>query len=152
MSLNSDEIKGVTGAHGSAQLGPRLQASGVGYSTWRPHMDVFLQRSGADGIHRKVMTEEMYMDLSGRVESWQDDALTAAMAMVIGNSSSSSSSSSATPTVKVDPLNNDIKESRRIVTLTVEKSRRVFGILYSALPDELRPQVEHIAQGWAYGL
>ena len=35
---------------------------------------------------------------------------------------------------------------------TVERSRRVFGAIYSALPDELKAQSAHIAQGWAYGL
>jgi hypothetical protein len=34
----------------------------------------------------------------------------------------------------------------------VERSRKVFGMLYSSLPKELRAQAAHIPQGWAFGL
>ena len=45
-----------------------------------------------------------------------------------------------------------MKTARALVSAGVERSRKVYGILYSSLPDDLRAQVAHIAQGWAYGL
>ena len=49
-------------------------------------------------------------------------------------------------------LSDSLKSARKIVTQTVERSRKVYGIIYAALPVELRAQVAHIAQGFAYGL
>jgi hypothetical protein len=49
-------------------------------------------------------------------------------------------------------VSEEIKAGRKLVASTVERSRRVFGAIYSALPDELKAQAAHIAQGWAYGL
>ena len=105
-------------------------------------MDVFLQRIGAEGIHRSPLTAAAWNDMADRAAAWHAEELAAAMALVMGASSSSSSAA----------LSTEVKAARRLVTQTVEKSHKVFGTLYSALPDELRAQVEHIAQGWAYGL
>jgi transposase InsO family protein len=150
MSLNSED-KG-TGAMGAGDKlahlqAPRLQSGGVGYAAWAANMDVFLQRAGAEGIHRKPMTEAAWVDMSRRVEEWAADALSAALALVAVDSSSSSSCSP-----KAEPLSAEIKEARRLVSATVERSRKVFGTLFAALPEELRAQVAHLASGWAYGL
>jgi transposase InsO family protein len=158
MSLNSDkEIMGVGGiTTGGAQQAPRLAAGGIGYSAWRPNMDVFLQRNGAEGIHQKPMVEAKWLEMSTRSEAWAAEALDAAMALVLGDGSggdggdgatSSSSSALATPALSVE-----MKAGRLLVSANVERSRKVFGTLYSALPEELRSQTGHIAPGWAYGL
>jgi broad specificity phosphatase PhoE len=34
----------------------------------------------------------------------------------------------------------------------VERSRQAFGRIYSALPEDLRLQVAHLPQEWAFGL
>ena len=138
---------GATGSGDKlAQLqAPRLQSGGVGYAAWRDNMDVFLQRAGAEGIHRKVMSEAMWTSMTVRVEEWTAEAFDAAMALVTGTASASSSSVAA-------PLTTEVKEARKLVSATVERSRKVFGTLYSALPEELRAQVAHLAQGWSYGL
>ena len=44
----------------------------------------------------------------------------------------------------------DIKEARRLITAQLERSRKVFGIVWQALPEELRAQSAHISQGHAY--
>jgi hypothetical protein len=145
----------LTAVHAQA---PRLQAGGVGYAAWAPHMDVFLQRGGAEGIHRKEMLETTYVQLSKSVESWADEALAAAIAHIsVPVSSSSSSSSATTDTKTVTPaathkIDDETKAQRRIITTTVERSRKVYGTIYSALPEELRVQAAHITPGWAYGL
>ena len=154
MSLNSEESKGAgPGAHA-----PRLQQGGVGYAAWKPHMDVYLQRSGADGIHRKAITQEKWLAMSKQAEDWTDEELAAAMQLVEAGASatvpSAASATSADASASAADVKAaaDIKAARRLIAATVERSRRVHGILYSALPDELRPQVEALPSGWAYGL
>jgi hypothetical protein len=149
MSLTSmEQEKGI----GRMDLGamqapaPRLQPGGVGYSSWRDHIDVHLQRGGAEGIHRKAMTEVEWLDMSSRTEKWADEALAEALALV------SSSGTSSLQAPMQSKLSKEHIEARRLVSSTVERSRKVYGVLYTALPEELRPLVGHIAQGWAYGL
>ena len=88
MSLNSDkEVIGmgsITG--GGAQQAPRLGPGGIGYAAWRPNMDVFLQRNGAEGIHQKPMEEAKWIEMSSRSEAWAAEALETAMALVLGSS------------------------------------------------------------------
>lgn len=151
MSLNCDD-KGAGGAGASDKLShlqaPRLQSGGLGYAAWQANMDVFLQRAGAEGIHRKPLQEAAWVEMVRRVEEWSAEELNAALALVV-NSATGANSSSGSSTA---PLTSQVKEARRLVSATVERSRKVFGTLYSALPEELRAQVAHLAQGWAYGL
>ena len=44
------------------------------------------------------------------------------------------------------------EKARGIVRGIVSRSERAFGYLYGALPDDLRPQVAHLSQGFAYAL
>jgi hypothetical protein len=46
-------------------------------------------------------------------------------------------------------LSAEQKEMRRLVSALVERSRRVFGVIWAALPEELRSQAAHIPQGCA---
>lgn len=158
MSLSSEGTGAVGASDKLAHLhlqAPRLQDGGMGYAAWQANMDVFLQRAGAEGIHRKPLTEAAWLDMTRRVEEWSADALSAALELVVGGAASSSSSSGADTSgfaAASTPLTAEVKEARRLVSATVERSRKVFGTLYSALPEELRAQVAHLAQGWAYGL
>jgi hypothetical protein len=148
MSLNSEDKTGGTGGAGAQHIqAPRLQSGGIGFAAWQANMDVFLQRAGAEGIHRKPMAEAVWTDMARRAEEWSEEALSAALALVSGGCGAGSSSSA-----KSETLSAEVKEARKLVSATVERSRKVFGALYSALPEELRAQVAHIAQGWAYGL
>ena len=45
-----------------------------------------------------------------------------------------------------------MKAARKVVSTSVERSSRAYGIIYSSLPEELCAQVAHIPQGWAFGL
>jgi hypothetical protein len=131
---------------GGLQQAPRLGAGGIGYAAWRPSMDVFLQRSGAEGIHKTPMAEAKWLDMSQRSESWAAEALEAAMALVLGNDVSSSSSrssgsssaasnesasSSKAEAMLVTPvitLSAELKAGRQLVSATVERSRRVCSV------------------------
>src|SRR3954471_18555621 len=94
MSANSErEVMAGNGAMGGGlQQAPRLGTGGIGYAAWRPNMDVFLQRNGAEGIHRTPMAEAKWLDMSQRSEAWAAEALDAALALVLGSDVSSSSS------------------------------------------------------------
>jgi hypothetical protein len=152
MPNGEDKGTGVgAGAAGLHLQAPRLQSGGIGYAAWRTNMDVFLQRAGAEGIHCNPLAEDAWKSMSTRVAEWSADALRDALALVMagGDASSGSSAGSTTTT---SSLTAEVKEARRLVSATVERSRKVFGTLYSSLPEELRAQAAHIAQGWAYGL
>jgi hypothetical protein len=144
MSLNSDSERGSVAV-------PRLAPSAAGYATWAPRMTVVLQQRGAEGIHLKKMDEQAWTRLSEQVAAWHDEDFDAALALATGtptgskDGAASSSSSAAGPSAGV-------KESRKLLIATVERSHKAFGVLYAALPDELCLQVAHLPQGWAYGL
>ena len=84
-------ISAVATSATSAQ-GPRLESGSVGYAAWKPTMDVYLQRNGAEGIHRKPMPTDRWVAMSTQVEAWQSDELDAAMAFVDTKGSKASSS------------------------------------------------------------
>jgi transposase InsO family protein len=150
MSLNSGDKGSVAGASsGLAQLqAPRLQYGG--YAAWRPSMDVFLQRNGAEGIHKRPMTEKDWVATSEKVGVWAEEAYAAAMALALSGDGSNDSSTTTTTTTSAP--SEQVKAARALVGATVERSRKVYGVLYSALPDDLRAQVAHLPQGWAFGL
>lgn len=129
---------------------PRLSSGGLGYAAWRPSMDVFLQRAGAEGVHKKEATAEQWTTLSTKVSAWADEALADALALVCSDTVhvAVSESSGSTP----QSIPPELVAARKVVSSMVERSTKVFGIIFSALPEELRSQAAHLPQGWAYGL
>ena len=71
---------GAGGGGGHAQQGPRLQPGG--YAVWRPSMDVFLQRAGAEGIHKKATTADEWTGRSDMVSAWAEEVDADAMALL----------------------------------------------------------------------
>jgi len=148
MSYNANgDDKGAAGAAASSAhaQAPKLRTGGQ-YASWRKDMAVYLDRIGAGGVHTREMTAAKWTDLTAAVLSWEMEANDAAEALAIGGSGSSSGS---TPQM---PMSADLEKARKRITSNVECSRKVYGIVYGALPDDLRLQVAHIAQGFAYGL
>ena len=143
MSLNSEETKGGSSSAGGAALGQAPRLLPGGYAAWRPRMDVFLQRAGAESIHTKAATAEAWKRMSEHVDELADAALADAMALVLGTGDGASSSTS---------VSEEVKAARKTVAAMVERSRRVYGILYASLPEELCAQVAHLPAGWAHGL
>jgi len=142
MSLNSDKER----AQGGGNSPPRLQTQPGGYVAWRPRMSVWLTQRGAKDVHVKptLGTEQVWKDVSARVSLCQDEAFARALA---DTGVGSSSSTQATPV-----LSPEAKDTRRELTTAVERSAKVYGWIYSALPEELAVQVAHIPTGWAFGL
>jgi hypothetical protein len=149
MSLMSTSLEtGTSGIAGGHAQAPRLQGTSVGYAAWKPNMNVYLQRNGAEGIHCKPMTADRWSSMNTQAELWATDELDAAMALL----STNTGSSSMPPESDTGKVPDNMKAARKVVTQTVERSRKVYGIIYAALPVELRAQVAHIAQGFAHGL
>jgi hypothetical protein len=133
------------GAAAGGDRAPQLRAGG--YAAWKPAMDVYLQRHGASNVHKEPLTEDEWQQDCSDVATWSSESLAAARARARAASAASS--------VKLAPavvLTEEEKADRLIVTAHVERSHRAFGSLYSALSEDLRLQVAHLPQGWAYGL
>jgi hypothetical protein len=150
---------GGSGA-GAAAHAPKLR-SGAQYAQWVGPMDVFLERFGANGVHTRVLTPKQWKEYQSNVKLWSEAAFDEAAALLFGppsaaSGSSSSSSSNSGQLVKNEPdsgVNPEVKAARKVITQHVENSIRVYGVIYSTLPEELRPQVETaIASGCAYAL
>ena len=90
MSTNSEEM----GKGGNADHAPRLQPAGAGYAAWRRSMDVFLQRGGAQGVHKKALMEDEWTKRSKLVDEWADEAEADAWALISPVTSIDGSSSS----------------------------------------------------------
>ena len=145
-----------TVALSSLGLAPKL-ISGALYSQWKPDIEVWLERNGAQGVHSQAMTSAEWRECVAKVEQVKEAARRAALSLVLGralssapsaHTTTSSTSSSATPS----KVSDEQHDAMKIVKELVERSTRVFGVIYAALPDELRRQTESIPRGFAYGL
>ncbi len=153
MSSNAyGDDKGAAGSGAAAMQVPKLRAGG--YAAWRPDMDVYLSRIGADGAHKRKMEKDHWLKLVQQVNKWKEDAMADALADIgIGASSSSSSSSSAVD--EREPLTEREQATRKTIRLLVDQSTKAYGALWSALPEELRSQASkggEVPQDFAYGL
>ena len=164
MSSNAyGDDKGAGSAGGAAAglhtaQAPRLRSTAGSYAAWKPDMEVYLERIGADSVHKRAMTDDSWRRLALQVQSWSDEALALALA-AIGELDSAHSdatpSASASATQQASggvQVSAEQKEQRRLVTALVDRSRRIFGVIWASLPEELRAQAAHVPQGFASGL
>ena len=150
MSLSSNDHGRITGAPAGAAEGaagseraPALRGPG-GYAAWRPTMDVYLQRHGAAGVHKEPLTEAEWLADCSDVAAWSQQSLVAARALARG--------APAKEEAKEEALTAETKAARVLLAANVERSHKAFGTLFSALTEDLRLQVAHLPQGWAFGL
>ncbi len=96
-AYNNGEEKGAaaSGAAGSQAQAPKLR-SGAHYSMWRPDMEVYLERHGANSVHTREMTAKDWQSLSEQVRQWDEEALTAALLLVTKGSSAAAAASNNT--------------------------------------------------------
>ena len=159
MSSNDhSEDKRVDGNSGAGTAhAPKLR-NGASYALWKSAMDIHLERSGAEGVHTRIMDANKWKTLQAKVKAWKEDKLTALMDKLMGDtvaasassSSTKSSADSSTPTASASAAASDA--DKKDMTEMISISTRVYGIIYSALPEELRKQAESIPRGFAYGL
>ena len=140
MSSNCEDKIGSSGATVSTTAagghGPLLRASN--YAAWAPSMDVFLQRNGAEGVHKKVMSKHEFDRMEAKVMEWADEALAAALALVETSTTGTDPSITTLGSSPVLMLSAEMKDARKLLTAQLERSRKVFGHIWSSLPDELR--------------
>ena len=129
---------------------PRLGAGGAGYPIWRPLMMAYLQERGAEDIHLCSMTDEMWVRMRAAVRQWAREAEDAAFEAALGGGAGKDGATSSTSKRLV--MSDEEKMGRKVTTARVERSERVYAILYASLPEDLRKLTEHIAAGFAYGL
>ncbi len=87
----------------SAQA-PRLRSAAGSYAVWKPDMDVYLERIGADGVHKRSLTGANWMKMSLQVQSWSDEALAMALASIGVDDGSSDDQAVVGSTRHVDRL------------------------------------------------
>ena len=135
------------GAATGSERAPLLRAGG--YPAWKPAMDVYLQRHGAAGVHKEPLTEAEWLLDCKAVATWGQQSLAAARALARGglavNKDEAKQQQDDSPGVEE-------KAARLLVAANVERSHKAFGSIFAAIPEDLRLQVAHLAQGWAYGL
>jgi hypothetical protein len=151
MSLNSMKASGEESvsskATGGSQRVPLLCAAsghtGAHYAAWRPQMETFLMR---EGIESRDYKEEIpqWKDLETAVQFDTIAAEKAAIARLLSGGSSA---------VKIEPaVTDEYKAARKLVADLVGRSRKAYGFLFAALPEELRLLVADVPQGYAYGI
>jgi len=156
-----DASSSAAAAVASQAQAPKLR-NGDSYAQWRSDMEVYLARYGAANTLTRVMSPEQWNSCVAQRDAWKEEELDAAILLTVGNGSGAAASSSntspiggTTPTVAAtasSKLSDDMLNARKTVSEMVERSTRVYGIIYAALPDELKKQVEFISRGFAYGL
>ena len=171
MSTNAyseDKGTGGLGAKGNSEAAPKLR-SGEQYPTWCRDIDIWLQRNGAHMVHSRKVDAKEWKVYDDQVQQWGDDELLDAMsafstaglaaakaaaAAAAAAASSSKKETEATTTTAVvsDPAAELEAKRRKHLTAMVQNSHRVYGVLFSALPDDLREQAESVQRGYAYGL
>ena len=156
MSTNAySEDKGAGGSSaGSAAAGPKLR-SGAHYAQWRPDMEVYLERHGAHGVHTRVIDAKRWKAAQSTVQALDEAKLTAALDAMLGAATAGLQSTKQLAAVATPPPavpSGYTPEAEKLLRDMVERSTRVYGTLYAALPEELRKQAESIPRGWAYGL
>lgn len=134
MSQMNSIMEGTSSSGGSA---PKL-LSGANYAAWRPNMEVYMQRHGANGIYKKPLEKDEWLQDEKDVEAWEQHELGQARAAARGE--------------KIEADSELLQKGRKAVMANVDRSRKAYGVIFFALPLELQQQVQHLPSGWAYGL
>ena len=150
---------GVAASGASAQP-PKLRNS-AHYASWCADMGVWLERHGAKGVHTRVITPEQWKTIAEKVRAWESEATDAALEFYLraekpADGSSSTTKKGSKKKKKAEKESGDESDEentmRKELTALVERSTRVYGVLYGAMPEDLRKQAESVARGHAHGL
>src|SRR4051794_28310847 len=127
MSLNSESARSGGGGGGAgAERAPRLQ-NGAGYAQWRARMHAFLQARGAEGVHTRKETQEVWQATAGRVARWADEDYARALAEADGAESAGSAA------LKLEAQSDAQRAARKLITAAMERSKRAYAHLFGAL-------------------
>ena len=152
MSSNSNTERegGASASLGLAQAQvPRLAPGG--YAAWRPVMENVLMRAGIVARDYKVENKD-WAALVEAVDRWAIEDESASIAHALGRTSTSASSSSSSTKSSTAGPSAAEKESRRGAVEVVVRTKKAYGLLFTALTEDLRRLAAHVSQGDAYGL
>ena len=151
---------GDSGAAAHSARVPQLAASGSSagahYAAWRPQMETFLMRHGLEARdYKKELPQWQQLETKAQESAIADED--AAMALLLDNASAVSqptSDNTSTSSRQLGaPAPADAKErAKRVVADIVARSKRAYGYLFAALPEDLRLLVADVPRGYAYGL
>src|SRR3954469_17139472 len=159
MTSNSNNNSSV------AERAPRLSSStgsggGTTYAIWRPQFMTFLMRHNIeerDYIQPIPSWKAIVASVQISAEAEEQNAI----AIVLASSSSSSSSSSKSVSHIMDPdvvvkkepsLTRDQLDAKKKVAEMISRSKKAYGFLFGALPNDHRQLVADVPQGYAYGI
>jgi hypothetical protein len=146
---SSSSYSAVAAAAAVTVNAPRLTATN--YGQWKSRMEAYLMRHGILDVCKDEISE--WKELVVTVEGWDRDVKKRLIssALMSGTSTSTSAADSAS-SPKPEASSKEEVEMRKQVKELVAQSQKAYAILYEAVPDDIRPQVAHLAQGYAYGL
>src|SRR5690349_4507818 len=72
MSIIASQQVMTPNAEERREQAPRLLVGS--YASWRPRMDVWLEKAGASGVHKKEMSEERWKIADASVQAWEEEA------------------------------------------------------------------------------
>ena len=81
---------------GALALAPRLRDS-AHYASWRPDMEVWLERHGAKGVHARDITPKQWETIAEKVRGWESEATDAALEFYLGAANADGDESSSAP-------------------------------------------------------
>src|SRR5687768_3684185 len=130
LGTHNEERSGASGgaaAGGTAKAdGPRFVPATGSYASWRTRMDVFLDRHGADGIHKEAMTADTWRLWAEDVKQWGRESVTGAMArLAAGRTAGTSGGSAGSAPGATAALSDEVKADRKVVVAYVERSVRI---------------------------
>ena len=141
MSLTSAGTASGGGNGGSPP--PRLTGAAE-YGVWKEAILVYLMRHGLEGVATKEIAE--WKRLQAAVAQWDMEDEEALVLAALGGVPSSSSSTGSGGSAAVTPA------TKIGVRALLGRSQRVYGMLFDALPAELRLLVAHLPSGYAFPL
>ena len=124
-------------------------------------MEVWLERHGAKGVHARVIAPEQWKTIAKKVQGWECEATDAALEFYLREAAPADGESSSAPKTRAQKKKAEQEAGqepdeettmRKELTALVERSTRVYGVLYGAMPEDLRKQAESVARGHANGL
>ncbi len=129
---------------------PRLaSAAGTGsgspHSLWRPQITTFLMRQGIEERDYQREIPE-WRDIVAAVQTTAETDEMEAIASILGKATLSSES------VKKEKESPEQVKAKKSVADLVSRSRKAYGLLFEAMPADLRTLVADVPQGYAFGI
>lgn len=151
MSTNSDKALAAGAAAGSMQA-PRLATPQLGgYAAWRPLMEAFLRRVGvAEKDYKEARPN--WSALTAEVARWAAEEEEEAIALVLAPADAASALKDEALSDEEKAARERLRRARKLAAASVERSERAYFHLLNSMPEELRPLVRSVPQGYAFGL